>query len=358
MPRQQDKALFGENAESLLVSIGLAPRPAISEKNLGCQLRGIGIGHIEERNRRPSQLHAHGNQSIAHGLDVGGPSGYFQFTAYLGGFGIGKIDNPERIHAPERHHVGAVPVIASRENRLISYQVQTCQTFRLGHVLQRKGLQAHHRRIRSTIGTPTRIDLRNDAQNITIQTELKLIGHSTNGVQRADLADKAGPIGNVKNAHPIARRQWFLRIGRIQSSTRINGGGEEEVAVRGMDGLRHGLEFHARPEDGLGGIGQIHSAHPGQRLEDCGPLGIRSRYRAIRPSLAGDNQDITHQAALHRIPRQHHIYPFLWTTVRGLNQNDLGGIPTTFWLSQEGQPLAGGVSSGQHIKLLTAGDHR
>ena len=189
VPRQQDKTLLGENTESLLVSIGLAPRPAVSKENLSCQLRSIGIGHIEERNRRPSQLHAHGNQSITHGLDVGRPSGHFQFTAYLGGFGIRKIDNPERIHAPERHHIGAVPVITSRENRLISYQVQTCQTFRLGHVLQRKCLQAHHRRIRSTIGTPTRINLRNDAQNVAIQAELKLIGHSTNGVQRAHLAD-------------------------------------------------------------------------------------------------------------------------------------------------------------------------
>ena len=215
MPRQQDKPLLGENAEGLLVGIGLAPRPSIPQENLVGQLRGIGIGHIEERNRRPSQLHAHSNQTVAHGLDVGGPSGHFQFAADLGHFGIRKIDDPERVYAPERHHVGAGTVIASRKNRLIGHQIETGQPFGLRRVLQRKSLQAHHRWIRSTIGTPTRINLRNDAQNFAIQTELKLIGHPTNGVQRAHLADKPGRVGNVKNADPIARRQRILGIGRI-----------------------------------------------------------------------------------------------------------------------------------------------
>lgn len=72
-----------------------------------------------------------------------------------------------------------------------------------------------------------------------------------------------------------------------QCASRIDGGGEKQVSVRGVDGLRHGLEFHARPQHGLGGIGEIHSAHPCQRLEDCGPLGIEADTgRLVHPWLA------------------------------------------------------------------------
>ena len=340
MPREQCQPLIWEDAEGFLVGIGLTPRPTIPEEHFGGQLRSVWIGHIKEGNRCPSQFDPHGDQAITHGLDVGGPSRHFQFTPNLGGFRVGEIDDPKRIHTTEGHHISPGSIIAGGEHRLVGHQVQACQPFRLGWVLKRKRFEAHHRRIHHSAGAPTGIYLGNNAQHVTIQSEFEFVGHATCGVEGSHLANGPGRIGDVEDGHAVGRRQVLLGIGRIHCPPGILSRGQEQERVGCVDGLSDGLELHTGPQRGFGWIGQIDGADPSERLVNAGALRIRGRNRAIGPALTGHHQNVPDEAAFDRVSRQCHSGAFLRSSVGGLNQQDLRRVPSALGLGEQRKPFA------------------